>query len=321
MGPEVAEKARAPCARWALLQGRMAVRQQRERGQRVGGEQRQCIYHEETLDLMDGEHVLVSVVFDRQARPHLIVMCRSLDGERCGCEGTERPSYWHLRPQAEAKLFEFQLSCMRKVAEELSLPEGSLWAEIHLGSWVSSGYVHSHIVLPARAYLSLKTQYEHSSGGTCFGAWQAWHARHRTYLESERRRREKWFNGDAAEAKAAAHAAAEPARSPELEGDVRTLGVVVSPDTPVFDVTLPTADSLVVLDNFCKPKVGGCFYLIPFQRRSAEDGLRVRVICPPGDFAKAFKPPDGIEQWYDKFSLERGAQWIEAAYATLGELA
>lgn len=212
---------------------------------------RECVYRQETLDLDGGEPVVVRVVFDRQPRPHLVVMCKSLDRERCGCGSTERPCYWHLSRQAEAKLFEFQLSCMRKVAEELSLPEGSLWAEIHVGSWVSSGYVHSHIVLPLRAYFDLKARHEHSSGGT----WKQWEEDHRSYLERERKKRERWFKFDAAQAEAASHpvGAVETAASLELEGDGHVLGFVVSSDTPVFDVTLPTADSLVILDNFVKP--------------------------------------------------------------------
>ena len=77
----------------------------------------EVVYHQATLDLGDRVgRVQVSVVFDCQARPHLIVMCRALSAKRCGCKGKEKPSYWHLDLRARLTLTEFQLSCMRKVA-------------------------------------------------------------------------------------------------------------------------------------------------------------------------------------------------------------
>jgi hypothetical protein len=275
----------------------------------------EVVYHQTTLDLGDRVgRVKVSVVFDCQARPHLIVMCRALSGKRCGCQGKERPSYWHLDPRARLTLTEFQLSCMRKVAEELSLPEGSVWAEIHLGSWVSSKthYIHSHIVLPAPAYFDLMQIFA-TPGNKSLDMWQE---KYRTYLEKERDERERWFPGDAEDAKRAMSSRLHQTL-PQGGNIVRDM--LVSPDTPVFDVSLPTTDSLVLLDDFVKPRLTGCFYLIPFRQKYKESFV-VRVICPPGDFVKAFSTPQDVQQWHCKW-LERGAQWIERAYETLDNLA
>jgi len=277
----------------------------------------EVVYHQTTLDLGDRVgRVQVSVVFDCQARPHLIVMCRALSAKRCGCKGKEKPSYWHLDPIARMKLTEFQLSCMRKVATELSLPEGSVWSEIHLGSWVSSKthYIHSHIVLPAPAYFDLM-QTLATPGNKSLDTWQE---KYSTYLEKERNERERWFPGDAEDAKRAM--SRRLMQTPQQQGENIVRDMLVSADTPVFDVTLPTTDSLVLLDDFVKPRLGGCFYLIPFRGQKNKESLVVRVICPPGDFVKAFSTSQDVQQWHGKW-LERGAQWIESAYETLENLA
>jgi len=88
----------------------------------------------------------VEFVFDRQARPHLILTCPQLTGDALGVG--RKPSFFDLPIEFQASLLERQT----RVATELS----ALHSEVHLGSWVSSNHIHAHVVLPLLPYFTLR---------------------------------------------------------------------------------------------------------------------------------------------------------------------
>ena len=88
----------------------------------------------------------VEFVFDRQARPHLILTCHQLTGDALGVG--RKPSFFDLPIELQASLLKRQTH----LATELS----ALHAEVHLGSWVSSQHIHAHVVLTLLPYFALR---------------------------------------------------------------------------------------------------------------------------------------------------------------------
>jgi len=96
--------------------------------------------------LVSNDKLAVEFVFDRQARPHLILTCNQLTGDALGVG--RKPSFFDLPIALQASLLERQIH----VATELS----ALRTEVHLGSWVSSKHIHAHIVLSLVPYFELR---------------------------------------------------------------------------------------------------------------------------------------------------------------------
>eukprot|EP00966_Prymnesium_polylepis_P177805 4117489-Prymnesium_polylepis.1 len=69
----------------------------------------EIVFREETLQLPDASVLPVEMVFDRQARPHIILSCKALTGPALGLPPGRKPSYWDLSPDVQACLVEQQL--------------------------------------------------------------------------------------------------------------------------------------------------------------------------------------------------------------------
>jgi len=118
---------------------------------RPGGLGKEIVYRRSTLALRTDLHVrppplAVDFVFDRQARPRIILTCPSLTMRTLNTP--HKPSYWDLPIELQASLLGKQLSVAKDVA--------ALRVEVHLGSWVSSKRIHAHIVMPLVPYYELR---------------------------------------------------------------------------------------------------------------------------------------------------------------------
>ena len=118
---------------------------------------RETVLSEETLEL--GPEIQAAIgmpsidmqfIFDRQARPHLILSCKALTGTALGL--SRKPSYWDLPPHLQATLVGRQLSLVKQLS--------AIRAEIHLGSWVSGSRIHAHVVCPLVEYYNLRAKHQ-----------------------------------------------------------------------------------------------------------------------------------------------------------------
>lgn len=123
----------------------------------------------------------VDFVFDRQARPHLILICDQLTDESLGLG--RKPSYWDLPVELQASLLELQ----NRVVVELS----ALRSEVHLGSWVSSKHIHAHVVMPLLPYFAIRAA---SLKAACYDLADA--ERRARYVEKRARDNIKFKNMD-----------------------------------------------------------------------------------------------------------------------------
>ena len=118
---------------------------------------RDIVFREENIELtpelcdalpVRSNKLEVEFVFDRQARPHLILTCNQLTGDSLGVG--RKPSFWDLPIELQGSL----LARQNRVAAEMS----ALHSEVHLGSWVSSKHIHAHVVLPLLPYFALRAE-------------------------------------------------------------------------------------------------------------------------------------------------------------------
>jgi len=115
----------------------------------------EIVHAHDTLALTDGGTVPFDFVFDRQARPHMILTCPALNARSLGIVPSRKPSFWDLPTAMQGKLLHKLLACGRATVQDLGLPEAAFRAAIHLGEWVSSWSIHAHIMLPTEPYYRL----------------------------------------------------------------------------------------------------------------------------------------------------------------------
>ncbi|KAL3915417.1 MAG: hypothetical protein SGPRY_007226 [Prymnesium sp.] len=247
-------------------------------------------------------------VFDRQARPHLILTCRSLTGKALGLPSGTKPSFWNLTPELQATL----LQAMLRVAHDV----GFRRLEVHLGSWVSSYHIHAHIQMPLVPYFQLRAAHQGMSKWTLHDVKQR-----KSYVEN------------ALQSAAFFHEQDGPAAREIVESEIPQLTADLSAfDSVDFDSDLSgTAGIDVIFKNapvvkkmqlqelqnameavqqLClQLKIDGAFLLLPAPASGAasQDNHQesvARIMCRPDQFVCCLSP-ERRKVWYEVWAAKK----------------
>jgi hypothetical protein len=260
-------------------------------------------HSEATLTLESGQTVPVIYKFDRQPRPHLILTCQSLNGYFLAVQ--HRPSYWDLEPATQAHLLGMQLALGHNVTQQLGLPEAAFTAAIHLGTWVSSKAIHSHIMLPLQPYFQLFSLCQQKP------SWDRNDCSKRAlFLEKLSRDRAKYHAEDRPKVMQEVVAASAP---PDLQDAIERFRMTFDPSgdgTSAIDLSFGQSFRLMShkvlvqalndLNELVQVRLGmtACFYFFPAPGNAAGDTMR--VVCPPEVFV-TFLPSEERAAWAKKW--------------------
>lgn len=254
--------------------------------------------------LHNGKAQKVECQFDRQARPHLVLTCKNLNGRSLPIK---KPSYWDLPPSTQASLLQKQFQVGREVTEKLGLPESTFTAAIHLGEWASSHHIHSHIILPLQPYFRLFSEYREKE------SWDEEDCERRMqFLKLQDYSRSKYHAKDLAKV---LREVAKNVVWPDINNLVERFHLTFDPSgegTSAMDVhfgesfhkmnhqdhtqVLQDLNELVK-EHLC---MKGCHYYFPAPGNVACD--TVRVVCPPEVFVR-FLPPEQRGTWAEKWAV------------------
>ena len=268
----------------------------------------EIIYCEEKLEippnLLNSASLLkVDLVFDRQARPRVILTSRALTGPAVGVP--HKPSYWDLPADVQTLLVELQL----RVAKDVE----ALRVEVHLGPWVSSKYIHAHIVMPLLPYYKLRARAQHQA------SWSPNDEQMRaSYVRKTKADHARYHEEDA-------HSAYEAANSghPQLTADVNAFEAVTfdadDSGTAAIDVTFkisaPIRDmprdelrnALKSIQELCSAlAVDGAHLLLPapalgsLGATGAHQERTARLVLRPSLFVRCL-PPEKRLEWYGRW--------------------
>ena len=259
--------------------------------------------------LQDAVHtpvLRVEMVFDRQARPHIILSCKALTGRALGLPSGRRPSYWDLPPELQALLIAQQL----KLAVEIN----ALRVEVHLGSWVSSHSIHAHVKLSLQPYFRLRAEHQGLAGWTAEDQKRRAH-----YISKVHRDRSRYHKEDAA----AAHAVVV-SDAPRCTADVSAFDSVSFDDdtsgTPCIDITFKNApviknmshdelrNAMEAIQMLCEHlSIKGAHLLLPAPAvgtagmAGAHQERAARVVCEAACFLQCL-PLDRRRAWYEAWT-------------------
>jgi hypothetical protein len=268
----------------------------------------ELVLREERLDLPADLHeaarastLHIAFVFDRQARPHVILSCKALTSLHLGV-ARDKPSFWDLPHDLQAMLLKRQLT----LANELN----AMRCEVHLGSWVSSRSIHAHIILPLMPFFQLRADMLKQPSWTAADAERRAH-----YVNKVTRDRNRYHKQDAREALEAVTSGAS-----QLIANFDAFdGVVFDAEetgTPSIDITFKGAPVVKAMDHgqlcaglqavqsLCAElRIDGAHLLLPAPAvgeagmAGAHQERVVRIVCVPKAFVLCL-PPERRQIWY-----------------------
>lgn len=252
-----------------------------------------------TIDLAGTGRTNVKFEFDRQARPHIVLVCPQMTGAALGLK-KKKPSYWDLPASVQAQLLGMQLSFGRTH----SIPQ--IRIEVHLGSWASNHWIHSHIVLPLTDYFDLRAR------ATGAPASRDDVARRAKYIEKVKRDHHKFHALDKPNVEMAVLGGA-----PKTQYETSAFEkVVFDPEesgTSTIDLSFTHSlgemplEALTVavkhINDLCgslglSAARGGAFLLVPAP--GAATAHTARLVVPPEDFALCLPEP-ARKPWFEKW--------------------
>lgn len=206
-----------------------------------------------------------------------------------------------------------QLRVGKCAEKDLGLPASSFWAAIHLGSWVSSSFIHSHIMLPTEPYFGLRAQRRGASGQGSKLIEESDCGMRADYLAKLRRDHEKYHRMDLPKV---CESAASVLPLPQVDGALNACfslfkfnpgsdgaaAIDVGSKKPFVEMAIGELE-VVMRDLKAHVQgaldVGGCFYYFPAP--GCPTGATASVVCLPKIFVGLI-PPEKRSAWALRWS-------------------